>query len=169
QARGGVRAMIVLMAFLSIAACGVTSSTGGGAQPIATATSSAPSAAFAVTTVDLTVNPNSIAGKTCGSSASFTYTATFHVPAYTAGGTIQFMYTTTNGRRSTSEHVTVPAGATTATYMFTTSGPLPTDHTFPGVAEVMVTSPGNAHSPQVTVAGSCTTSAAVKVTSIDMA
>ena len=49
----------------------------------------APERTFAVQSVDLTVTPNSIAGKACGSPATFTYTATFHVPAGTTGGTIQ--------------------------------------------------------------------------------
>lgn len=115
----------------------------------------APERTFAVQSVDLTVTPNSIAGKACGSSATFTYTATFHVPAGTAGGTIQFMYTTNNGRGSQSASVTVPAGESTATYSFTTSGTLPADHTYPGIAEVLVTSPNAVNSPQVKPTGMC--------------
>ena len=110
---------------------------------------------FAVQSVDLTVSPNSIAGKACGSTASFTYTATFHVPAGTAGGTIQFMYTTNNGRGSQSASVTVPAGQSTATYTFTTSGTLYADHTYPGIAEVQVTSPNMVNSQQVKPMGLC--------------
>ncbi len=123
---------------------------------------------FKVTGVDLSVNPNSIAGTLCGSSASFTYTATFHVPAGTAGGTIQFMYTVNNGRGSTNASIAVAAGETTKTYTFTSSGTLYSDHTYPGIAEVVVTSPNAVNSPQIQPAGSCT-SAAFKITSIDMA
>jgi len=124
------------------------------ATPISTPTS--PSlVTFAVTSVDLVVNPYDITGKACGSSVSFTYTTTFHIPADTAGGTIQFMYTTDNGRGSTNASVNVSAGAITATYIFTKSGSLSADHTFPGVAEVMVTSPGNAQSPPTIVSGTC--------------
>ncbi len=47
--------------------------------------------AFAVTSVDLAVSPSDITGTACGTSVTFTYTATFHIPANTAGGTIQFM------------------------------------------------------------------------------
>lgn len=115
----------------------------------------APQRTFAVQSVDLTVTPNSIAGKACGSPATFTYTATFHVPAGTAGGTIQFMYTTNNGRSTQSASVTVPAGQSTATYTFTTSGTLYADHTYPGVTEVLVTSPNAVNSPQIKPAGMC--------------
>jgi hypothetical protein len=84
-----------------------------------------PARAFQVLSVDLVVTPNSIAGTTCGSQASFKYTATFHIPAGTPGGTINFLDTTNNGRSSPSASVTVPAGQTTAIYRFTTSGTLP--------------------------------------------
>jgi hypothetical protein len=109
-----------------------------------------------VTSVDLVVNPNSIAGTVCGSSASFTYTATFHIPANTTGGTIQFSYTLNNGRSQTNAYVTVGAGETTKTYTFTSSGTLPPDHTDPGIAEVLVSSPNAISSPQVKPAGACT-------------
>ncbi len=126
---------------------------------------------FTVTSVDLKVTPTSISGLACGSAAAFSYTATFHIPAGTAGGTIQFQYTLNNGMSSTPASVTVGAGKTTATYMFTSSGTLPADHTYPGIAEVMVTSPGSAHSPQVKPSGECvrTTTAAFQVTSVSMA
>ncbi len=132
------------------------SSTGSGTTP------------FTVSSVDLTVMPASIAGTACGSNASFTYTATFHIPAGTAGGTIQFAYTLNNGRSSTNASVNVAAGETTQTYTFTSSGALPADHTYPGIAEVMVTSPNAVNSPQVQPTGSCT-SAAFQVMSVDLA
>ena len=110
---------------------------------------------FAVESVDLAVSPNSIAGKACGSQATFTYTATFHIPAGTAGGTIQFLYTWNNGHASPSASVTVPPGQSTATYTFTSSGTLYVDHTYPGIAEVLVSSPNAASSPQVKPAGTC--------------
>jgi hypothetical protein len=110
---------------------------------------------FAVESVDLTVTPNSIAGVACGTPATFTYTATFHVQDGSAGGTIQFLYTWNNGRASPSASVTVPPGQSTAIYTFTISGTLPSDHTYPGIAEVSVTSPNAATSPQVIPAGKC--------------
>jgi hypothetical protein len=139
----------------SLVACG--SSGGPGPSPTATtlATPSATPTPFRVTSVDLAVNPTSIAGRPCGSSASFTYTATFHIPAGMAGGAIQFMYTVNNGRSSSSASVTVAPGETTKTYTFTNSGTLYPDHTFPGIAEVISTSPNQVNSPQVKPAGQC--------------
>ena len=123
---------------------------------------------FKVTSVDLTVSPNSIAGKACGTSASFTYTATFHIPAGTPGGTINFEYTLNNGRSSTPASVSVASGATTKVYTFNSSGTLYADHTYPGIAEILVNSPNSATSPQVKPSGSCL-EGAFTVTSIDMA
>ena len=123
---------------------------------------------FTVTSVDLAVTPDSIAGMSCGSSISLTYTATFHVPARTAGGTIQFGYTLDNGRSSTNASVHVGPGQTSQTYTFSSSGTLPPDHTYPGIAEVVVTSPNAVQSPQVQPGGSCVAPAAFQVTGVDM-
>jgi hypothetical protein len=170
----------ICLTIFTLAACssngvnGSGSTSTGTATPTTTTTSTpvqTPSTnlvAFKVTGVDLVVNPNSIAGKVCGSSASFTYTATFHIPANTGGGTIQFQYTVNNGRASTSASVVVSPGETTKTYTFSNSGTLSPDHTYPGIAEVMVNSPNAVSSPQVKPAGTCTTPA-FEVTSIDMA
>jgi hypothetical protein len=137
-------------------------------QTTTTPTSTAAASSFTVTSVDLAVTPASIAGMTCGSSVSFTYTATFHIATGSAGGTIQFGYTLNNGRSSTNASVNVSSGQTTATYTFTSSGSLPLDHTYPGVAEVQVTSPNAVNSPQVIPTGSCA-AGSFKVTSASMA
>jgi hypothetical protein len=113
------------------------------------------SAAFQVTNIDLSVSPSSLVGMSCNSSVTFTYTVTFHVAPNSHGGTIQFMYTTNNGRSSTKSSVTASAGTTTVTYKFTSSGVLSPDHTFPGIAEVITTSPNQVNSPQVKPAGQC--------------
>lgn len=166
--------VFICLAIFSLAACGSNGDNGPGSTPTATApstpvpTPSPTPVPFKVTSVDLVVNPNSIAGKVCGSSASFTYTATFHIPANTAGGTIQFSYTLNNGRSQTNASVAVSPGATTKTYIFSSSGTLYPDHTYPGIAEVLVSSPNAVSSPQIKPAGTCTT-AAFQVTSIDMA
>ena len=144
-----------------LVACG--SNGGPGSSP-----PSATPAPFKVTSVDLAVNPTSIAGRSCGSSASFTYTATFHIPAGTAGGTIQFMYTVNNGRSSSNASVIVAPGETTKTYTFTSSGMLSPDHTYPGIAQVIVNSPNVVNSPQVKPSGTCVSPTAFKVTSIDL-
>ena len=163
--------VFICLAVFSLAACSNNSnaSSGSSTGPTATATSTPPPVLFQVTSVDLVVDLNSIAGKVCGSSASFTYTATFHIPAGTAGGTIQFFYTVNNGRSSPSASVAVGPGETTKTYTFSSSGNLYPDHTYPGIAEVLVNSPNKVNSPQVKPAGICTAAAAFKVTSIEMA
>ena len=168
--------LVVLVSALTLGlilvrANGNGSNTGSGNQATATApasaTSTPASAAFTVTSVDLAVTPTSIAGQTCGSTVTFTYTATFHIPAGTAGGPIQFQYTVNNGRGSTSANVNVGPGETTHTYTFTSSGMLSLDNTYPGIAEVIVTSPNAVNSPQVQPSGTCG-GAAFKVTSVTM-
>ncbi|MGO8951586.1 MAG: hypothetical protein ACLQUY_28820 [Ktedonobacterales bacterium] len=152
-----------------LSGCGATSA-GTGTTSTPTVTTAPTTVPFKVSSVDLVVSPSSIAGSICGTSAAFTYTATFHVPAGTAGGTIQFSYTLNNGRGQTSASVAVAAGQTTQTYTFSSSGTLPADHTYPGIAEVLVSSPNAVTSPQVQVSGSCgTATAAFQVTSITMA
>ncbi|HZU67734.1 MAG TPA: hypothetical protein VFA09_10705 [Ktedonobacteraceae bacterium] len=110
---------------------------------------------FQVTGVDLVVSPSSIAGIACNTQVTFTYTATFHAAAGSGGGTVQFMWTANNGRSSTNASVTFAPGQTTKTYTFSVSGTLPPDHTFPGVAEVITTSPNSVNSPQVKPSGQC--------------
>ena len=158
----------------SLAACGSGGSGGSGPpSPSPTApTIATPTATpipFRVTSVDLTVSPNSIAGRPCGSSVNFTYLATFHIPAGTAGGTIQFLYSVNNGRSSPSASVPVSPGQTTQIYSFTSSGALYPDHTYPGIAQVQVSSPNAVNSPQIKPAGACVEASAFKVTSIAMA
>lgn len=148
-------------------ASGGGGSGGGGSTPVTTPTPTL--APFSVTSVDLRVTPNSIGGSVCGSSSTFTYVATFHMPSNSAGGVIQFAYTLNNGRSQTAESLTVAPGATSATYTFTSTGVLPPDHTYPGIAIVMVTSPNNVMSPQVAPSGACATPAAFEVTSATMA
>ncbi len=163
----------ICLVIFSVAACGSnpgnvssTATTGNGTgSTIGTTATAVP---LKVTGVDLVVNPDSIAGKVCGSSASFTYTATFHIPTNSAGGAIQFEYTLNNGRSSTNASVTVGPGETTKSYTFSNSGTLNPDHTYPGIAEVLVKSPNSIRSPQIKPAGSCTMGA-FNVTSIDMA
>jgi len=138
----------------------------GSARPGAGGTPA--SVPFRVTSVDLSVSPSSIAGATCGSVASFTYTAVFHIPAQTAGGTIQFSYTLNNGRSQTAGTLTAAAGETSRTFKFLSSGALPPDHTYPGVAVVMVTSPNHISSPPAQPSGSCTAPGPFQVTGVSM-
>jgi hypothetical protein len=151
---------------LAVSACGQQGS-GGITTVVVTATATltptatatlAPTATpvpFRVTSIDLTVSPASIAGTSCGTTVTLTYYATFHIPDATHGGTIHFGYTTNNGRSQTSATVGVAPGQTTANYTFSTSGTLAADHTFPGVAIVMVTDPNTVRSSSVIPSGSC--------------
>jgi hypothetical protein len=110
---------------------------------------------FTVTSVDMAVSPATLTGLACGTQTTVTYTATFHIAPGGPGGTIQFEYTTNNGRGSTNASVSVAAGQTTATYSFTWSGQLPADHTAPGNGGVIVTSPNQVNSALVAPTGSC--------------
>jgi photosystem II stability/assembly factor-like uncharacterized protein len=114
-----------------------------------------PATTFKVTSVSMTVNPTSIAGTSCGTSTTVTYTALFHLAPNGPGGTIHFAYTINNGRGTTPASLTVPAGQTTASYSFVWSGNLPPDHTYPGAGGVMVQSPNVISSPMLGPSGTC--------------
>ncbi|HEX7737807.1 MAG TPA: hypothetical protein VF458_23360 [Ktedonobacteraceae bacterium] len=142
---------------------------GPGATPAGTSSAATQTAAtFKVTSVTMAVSPASIAGMSCGSNATVKYIATFHVPANTKGGTVQFGYTVNNGRSSTPASLTFAAGETTKSYSFTWSGALPADHTYPSQGGVQVTSPNQLTSPLVGPSGTCSPQAAFKVLSIGM-
>ena len=115
-----------------------------------------------VKSVDINVNPSSLSNYTCGSTLTETYTATFHFPAYNAGGQVKFEYTTNNGRASEPASLTVKAGQTSAISTFYWSGPLP--------GGVMVTSPNSYTSVLVAPSGACSTAttAPFKVNSIGL-
>ena len=125
------------------------------------------SAPLKITSVDMSVDPGSISGMACGTNMTVTYTAHFHANAHNAGGTVQFTYTVNNGRGSAPASLTFKPGETTKTYSFTWSGALPTDHTYPGLGGVQVTSPNQLTSRLVAPAGQCS-STAFQVTKVDM-
>jgi len=125
------------------------------ATPTETATPAHPAGAFKVTGIDTAVQPQSIAGKACGTAITVTYTATFHITANNPGGTIHFTYTVNNGRSSMPANVVVKPDQTNAIYAFSWSGNLPADHTYPGLGGVMVTSPNAITSPLVKPNGMC--------------
>jgi hypothetical protein len=116
----------------------------------------------------MAVNPTSIAGLTCGTNLTVTYTATFHVPANSPGGTVQFGYTVNNGRGQSMASITFAPGEITKSYSFTWQGNLPPDHTYPEPGGVNVTSPNQLLSSLVGPTGTCTIGA-FKVTGVDMA
>ncbi len=163
------RFVLILFACLTIVglvACGTSGTSGSasngtpesakGSTPTHAATPpSSSSSPFRVTSIDVSVSPSSIAGMTCNSNVTLTYTVTFHVAANSPGGKIQFMYTTNNGRASTNGSVTADAGQTAVVYTFTNTAVLYPDHTFPGIAEVITSSPNQVNSPQVKPTGQC--------------
>jgi hypothetical protein len=167
-------ALIVLVSGMTIVFNAARSSTGSpggqGGHPATPATSATQKAApFHVTGVDMAVSPSSIAGMSCGSSVTVKYTATFHVAAHSAGGTVQFSYTVNNGRSQAPASLTFAPGETTKSYTFSWKGTLPADHTYPGQGGVEVTSPNHLISQMVAPSGSCTSNtSAFKVLSIDM-
>lgn len=155
----------VCLLALPLAACGAHSTGGPGA---AAATRTATGATFEVSSVDLTVNPTDMAGMICGSAANFTYSATFHVPADSPGGTILFTYTLNNGRSEIPSAVSVAPGETQKTFTFITTGVLPSDHTYPGVAIVNVTSPNAMTSAAATPNGTCSAPGAFQIREVTM-
>src|SRR5579884_40618 len=92
-------------------------------QPAPTSPSSS-SVPFKVVSIDMGVNPASIAGMTCGQAITVTYTATFHVVAHSSGGTAQFLTTVNNGRSTTPARLNFGPGQTIKSYAFTWQGTL---------------------------------------------
>ncbi len=156
--------VIVFICLISLAACGSASGSSGSSS---TPTTASPTP-FKVISIAMAVNPTSIAGMACGTALTVTYTATFHVAPNSPGGTVQFLYTTNNGRSSPSASLTFAPGETTKTYTFTSSGTLEPDNVYPGLGGISTTSPNQVISPTVKPTGTCTSTAAFKVTSIDL-
>ncbi len=116
--------------------------------------------AIVVTQVDLGVQPPSLVGFHCGSIVTFTYIVVFRLlPSGMSddndGGTIKFMYTTNNGRSSYEASVDYSPGKDHVEYVFAKTGILDESHTFPGVAQVIVSSPNPIKSLQVVPYGEC--------------
>lgn len=130
----------------------------GTVLPVASSTAAhtpRPTAPFLVTSIDMAVSPASIAGLSCGTQMTVTYTATIHVRANSPGGNVTFGYTVNNGRSQNIASVHFAAGQTQKSYSFTWSGPLPIDHTYPEPGGISVTSPNALISPLVGPHGTC--------------
>jgi hypothetical protein len=157
---GNLAAVAVVLALIGTVAVVFYSARpglGGHPSPTATATSTAASAAvFQVSSVTISVNPKSIAGRACGTTTTVTYTAVFKVTPNTPGGTVKFTYTVDNGRGHTPASLTFSPGQTTKSYLFTWSGALPADHTAPGLGGIQVTSPNLLTSALIAPTGQCT-------------
>jgi hypothetical protein len=168
---------IALMSLLS--ACGNatgTTTTGSTHSTITTSSvkltnSSTTSVPLKVTSVDISLSVPALGSYTCGTNITETYTATFHFPANNAGGQVAFETTTNNGRASQPASMMVSAGQTSATAVFSWSGPLSSANTVPGAGGVMVTAPNAYTSTLVSPTGACVPSAAstpFQVTSIGL-
>jgi len=133
---------------------GVTPTSTPTATPGTTPTST--SVPFQVTTINLSVKPLTVDGKSCGTQDTFTYTATFNVLPKGPGGAVQFTYTTDGGRTSKTGVVQFSPGQTSMQFQFPASGTLELNGAFPGAGQVTTTSPNTISSQAVTPSGACT-------------
>jgi len=171
QRLGVLAAAVILVALvgsMAIVFYAARHTPGGTASPPPTSTHSTAHVPLKVTSVSMSVTPESIANLSCGTNLTVTYTALFHVAANSAGGTVHFNYTVNNGRGQTPASITFNPGETTKSYTFTWSGALPVDHTYPEPGGVQVTSPNQLTSLLVEPTGQCTPLAAFQVTKVDM-
>jgi hypothetical protein len=159
--------LVALVGSMAIVFYAVRHNNGGVVSPHPISAISTPRVPLKVTSVSMSVTPGSIAGLSCGTNVTVTYTALFHVRPKSVGGTVQFGYTVNNGRGQTPASIDFKPGETTQAYTFTWSGPLPIDHTYPEPGGVQVTNPNQLTSPLVGPAGQCTP-AKFQVTKIDM-
>ena len=112
-------------------------------------------APFSVTSIDMSVSPTNVSLWKCGSSIQVVYNAVFHVVSGPNGGTMVFSSTLNNGRSQTPEKLTILPGQHLSNFVFTWQGSLPSDHTYPGLGGVVVTSPNSIVSQTVAPAGKC--------------
>jgi hypothetical protein len=110
---------------------------------------------FKVTSIDMSVTPSTLSLWTCGSYIQVVYNAVFHIVSGPNGGTIVFSYTINNGRSQTLEKLTILPGQRLSNFTFTWEGSLPSDHTYPGLGGVLVTSPNTLLSHLVSPTGTC--------------
>jgi hypothetical protein len=130
------------------------SSQGGSASTAQSRTISA-TAPFRVTSIDMSVTPATLNTWVCGSSIQAVYTAVFHLTSGPNGGLMKFSYSTNGGRATTPAQLTILPGQVKTDFVFTWQGPLPADHTAPGLGGVSVTYPNAITSKLVKPAGAC--------------
>jgi hypothetical protein len=160
--------LVALVGSMALVFYAVRHNGGGTASPNPTSTPSTARVPLKVTSVSMSVTPASIAGLSCGTNLTVTYTATIHVVPDSSGGTVKFNYTVNNGRGQTPASINFNPGETTKSYTFTWSGALPADHTYPGPGGIQVTSPNQLTSSLVAPTGQCASLAAFQVTKVDM-
>jgi len=135
---------------------GITPTSTPTPTPGTTPTATPTSVPFQVTTIDLSANPLSIAGKSCGTQLTITYTATFNVLPKGPGGAVQFTYTSDGGRTSKTGVVQFGPGETSKQFQYPSSGTLELNGAFPGTGQVTTTSPNTISSQAITPSGTCT-------------
>ncbi len=160
--------LVALVGSMALVFYAVRHNGGGTASPNPTSTPATARVPLKVTSVSMSVTPASIAGLSCGTNLTVTYTATFHVVPDSSGGTVKFNYTVNNGRGQTPASINFNPGETTKSYTFMWSGALPADHTYPGLGGIQVTSPNQLTSSLVAPTGQCASLAAFQVTNVDM-
>ena len=161
--------LLALVGSMALVFYAVRHTQGGTASPHPTPAISTARVPLKVTSVSISVTPGSIAGFSCGTNLTVTYTALFHVRPNSVGGTVKFNYTVNNGRGQIPASITFTPGETTKSYTFTWSGALPADHTYPEPGGIEVTSPNQLTSSLVGPTGQCTSLAAFQVTNVGMA
>ena len=161
--------LVALVGSMAIVFYAVRHTHGGTASPHPTTILTTAHVPLKVTSVSMSVTPESIANMSCGTDLTVTYTALFHVVANSVGGTVHFNYTVNNRQGQTPASLTFNPGETTKSYTFVWKGALPVDHTYPAPGGVQVTSPNQLTSPLVGPTGQCTSLAAFQVTKVDMA
>ena len=125
----------------------------GTTHPLSMITTNA--APFRVTSIAMSVTPTTTSIWKCGSFIQVVYNAVFHVVSGPNGGTIAFSFTVNNGHSQTFEKLTILPGQHQSNFVFTAQGSLPSDHTFPALGGVLVTSPNSLLSQRVVPAGRC--------------
>src|SRR5260370_203584 len=90
--------LVALVGSLAVVFYAVRHNNGGAASSNSTPVISTARVPLKVTSVTMSVTPGSIAGVSCGTNLTVTYTALFHVRPNSVGGTVQFAYTVNNGR-----------------------------------------------------------------------
>ena len=147
--------LVALVGSMALVFYAIRHNNGDVGSPNPPATISTARVPLKVSSVSMSVTPGSIAGLSCGTNVTVTYTAIFHVRPNSVGGTVRFEYTVNNGRGQTPASIDFKPGETTKSYTFTWRGALPIDHTYPGQGGVQVTSPNQLTSSLVAPTGMC--------------
>jgi len=99
--------LVALVGSMTIVFYTLRQNNGSATSPRPT-TSSTAGVPLKVTSVSMSVTPESIAGLTCGTNLTVTYTAIFHVKQNSVGGPVTFNYTINNGRGQSQERPRKP-------------------------------------------------------------